>query len=102
MKALMGTAAVVVIATCGYFVYDNLQSKAAIVATEEAIEERASYISCRTELQELKELLKKLEVWDGKTHEERLKELNGLLSTIENGDLLAIMLEAKWRDCGPI
>ena len=102
MKALMGTAAVIVIATCGYFVYDNLQSKAAIVAAEETIEERASYISCRIELQELKELLETLGVWEGRTHEERLKELRSLLSTIKYSVSYAISLEIYWEDCGPV
>ena len=102
MKALMGTAAVVVIATCGYFVYDDLQSKASIVAAEEAIDEGASYIGCRKKLRTLKERLEKLGVWEGKTHEERLMELNSLLSTIEGSTLLAVRLEGYWDDCGPI
>ena len=102
MKALLGTAAVVVIITCGYFVYNDLQSKAAIVAAEEAMEERASYISCRIELQKLKETLQKLGVWEGKTHEERLKELQNPLSVTEYSPLLAVLLEVNWEKCGPI
>ena len=102
MKTLMATAAVVVIATCGFFVYDNLQSKAAIVAAEEAVEERVSYISCLKSLQEIKERLKEAGVWEGYTHKERLEELNSLLSTIKDTSWLAMMYEIRWDECGPI
>ena len=44
MRALMGTAAVIVIATCGYFVYDNLQAKA---AKAEAEMKQAETVECR-------------------------------------------------------
>ncbi len=40
----MGTAAVIVIATCGYFVYDNLQAKA---AKAEAEMKQAETVECR-------------------------------------------------------
>ena len=102
MKALLGTAAVVVIATCGYFVYDNLQSKAEVAEAEKAMEERISYLRCLKTRRDNKRRLQKAGLWEGKTHEERLKELKNPRSTVKSGSFLAMIYETSWKECEPI
>ena len=102
MKALMATAAIVVIATCGYFVYDNLQSKATVAESEKALDESVSYFRCLNTLRDTKGLLQKAGLWEGKTHEERLTELKSPLSTVKSSSFLAMIYETSWKKCGPI
>jgi hypothetical protein len=104
MKALIGTAAVVVIAACGYFVYDNLQTKAA-AAAEEARVERA----CRGVLYKDKRHLMKLGKWHGTTLEEKVKafadipEYNNFAGSGKDlSGLSSNIFASYWEHCGPI
>lgn len=90
MKILVAIAAVVVMATCGYFVYDNIQTK-------EAIEQRADLIRCRSSLNDIKDMPAIRWQWEGKTHEQRVK-----LVRANYGELFARLLEINWEECGPV
>jgi hypothetical protein len=102
MKALMATAAVVVIATCGYFVYEDRQSKAVALEKAEASERRQKYISCRDQLKETAEFTGST---SGETMEEISSRLIMLLRKSESEavtKLMASVFENLWEECGPI
>lgn len=104
MKALMGTAAVVVIATCGYFVYDNLQAKAEKAEKAEAEMKQAETVECRQSLRRIKKILLSANLWEGKTHSQRLAAISESKHPAieEYAGLIKLMYEVNWEKCGPI
>ena len=109
MKALMGTAAVMVIITCGYFLYADLQTKAAAAVAAEARAERIKYLNCRENLNANKGYLKKLNKWHGTTHEERMKAFADIQEYNNYGNkgedfsgLFSMVFDQTWQKCGPI
>ena len=90
MKALIGTAAVVVISTCGYFVYEDISMKQRIKA-------RMEYRRCIDGLESVKELLDPSGSWEAQTTEMRVETLRR-----NNGSLIADIFEDQWEECGPI
>jgi hypothetical protein len=104
MKVLMGTAALVVILTCGYFFYDDRKSKIAATASERESIEMAEHLRCRESLREAKELLERVNIWEGKTYEERLAAIsNSNDPTIKKyAATITLMFESSWERCGPI
>ena len=82
MKALLAAMAIVVIATCGYFVYDDRQSKATVAA-------KVSRAKCLSELRAAKAMLKDINMWDGKTHKERMEAF-----------ILPSYFDYLWKECG--
>jgi hypothetical protein len=89
MKALLATIAIVVIGTCGYFVYDDYQSKAAEAKAVAARAKLESRVNCLSELKAAKEMLKDINMWDGKTHKERME-----------ASILPDYFDYLWRECG--
>ena len=91
MKALIGTAAVVVISTCGYFVYEDISMKA-----------RMEYLQCQKELvwdkKNLFDGYSDSRAWEAQTTEMRLEALRRL----NNGNILADSFERNWEECGPV
>ena len=101
----MGTAAVVVIVTCGYFVYDDRQSKTAAIATEAAAEQRVKYVKCLDSLQSTKDFLTSQNSWEGKSHNERLTAFEDIIAKTQGEDvasLLVTLFEMSLKQCGPI
>ena len=91
MKELLGTTAVIVIATCGYFVYDNIRTKQLIKA-------RLEYQRCMETLESTKEYYVGIGGdWDNDSIEQRHSFL------VENiGNLIADIFVDQWEQCGPI
>ena len=104
MKALLATMAIVVIATCGYFVYDDYQSKAAeakaIAAEAAARAELESRVNCLTNLRELKAMLEGVNMWDGKTHKERMETFKTHPRFTKYSNLLSESLDYYSKECG--
>ena len=90
MKALVGTTAVVVISTCGYFVYEDISMKQRTKA-------RMEYRRCIDGLEAAKELLDRSGSWEVETTEMRVEALRNL-----TGHLVADVFENQWEECGPI
>lgn len=103
-KALLATAAIVVIATCGYFVYDDRQSKAAEAAAEEAAAEEAearrSHLYCLENLRDQKEMLEGVNMWEGKTHGERIEAFETHPRFKRYSALLSSSFDYSWEKCG--
>lgn len=102
MKALIGTAVASLIAMSGYLVYEGRSSKTAIVENEKALVESADYLACRTSLREIKTLLKSFDMWEGKTHDERIVAFSSSPLLKEYDSLLTLMYEVNWDKCGPM
>ena len=104
MKALMGAAAIVVILTCGYFVYDDRQAKAEQAETERRLAATAEYLNCRKSLGEVKSILESVNLWEGRTHLQRVDAINDSEHPVllQYGELLTSMYEVRWEECGPI
>ena len=100
MKALLATMAIVVIATCGYFVYDDRQSKAAEAEAVAAAAELESRVNCLSDLRDLKEMLEGVNMWDGKTHKERMEAFETHPRFMEYSTLLSMSLDYAWEECG--
>lgn len=99
MKALVSVAAVVVIATCGYFVFDKMQERAEEEAIAQAAKERAEYLSCLDTLEQIRDILKAKGAWDGTTLSEKIEALR---NDPKYGGLLMLMLESSSPKCGPL
>ena len=100
MKALLATMAIVVIATCGYFVYDDYQSKAAEAKAVAARAELESRVNCLTNLRELKAMLEGVNMWDGKTHKERMDTFKTHRRFTKYSNLLSESLDYYSKECG--
>ena len=100
MKALLATMAIVVIATCGYFVYDDRQSKAAEAEAVAAAAELESRVNCLSDLRDLKEMLEGVNMWDGKTHKERIETFETHPRFEEYSTVLSMSLDYSWKKCG--
>ena len=104
MKALMGTAATVVILTCGYFVYDDRQAKAEEAERAQRQAEQAAYLLCRTSLQEIRDTLNRTNLWEGRTHSQRLADIarSDHPAIKKYSSVISLMYEVRWEECGPI
>ena len=99
MKALVSVAAVVVIATCGYLVFDKMQERAKEEAIAQAAKERAEYLSCLNTLNRIKDFLKAKDAWDGTTLSEKIEVIE---SDPKYGSLDVLLLRNASSTCGPI
>jgi hypothetical protein len=90
-KKVYLTAAVTVIATCGYFVYDDIRTKQLFKA-------RLEYRNCLHTLEKTKEAYESVGGdWDNRSTEQRHTFL------VENfGNLVADVFVDQWEECGPI
>ncbi len=102
MKTLMATAAIVVIATCGYFVYENQQSKAEATAQAEAQEQIIKYAQCREQIKSAADLTDSPR---GATLEEISFKLRAKVTKSQGesvANLLVAIFEDMWKNCGPL
>ena len=91
MKMLVAAAAIVVIATCGYFVYDDVRAK-------RLAEQRIEFLKCRESLRQLRRTFEKMDMlWDYKTAEARLEVIDKTF-----GAFVADVFASDWKKCGPI
>ncbi|MDA9291710.1 hypothetical protein N9P99_00490 [Planktomarina temperata] len=93
MKALLATMAIVVIATCGYFVYDDRKSKAAEAAA-------VWRLDCLKTLRSLRDDLKEVNMWDGKTHEERVNAFKTHPNFTKYEPIYSNNFDGLWKECG--
>ena len=97
MKALLATMAMVVIATCGYFVYDDYQSKAAEAEAKAKLVQR---LDCLDSLRSLKGYLEEINMWEGKTHKERVKVFETHPNFTKYEPVFSINFDNLWKKCG--
>ena len=102
MSTIMKTAAVVVIATCGYFVYEDRQEKKLALEKAEASEQGQKYRRCRDQLRGVVDFTGST---SGDTMEEISSRLILLVSKSQSesvANMLVSLFEDQWEKCGPI